>query len=399
MLHNCWSRDSLSRMGAAEVRNTMVNSSALNFVTRLPVSITTFILMLACQTPSQTRSLQPRLTDTPYVFLSVCRQWREIALSDPRLWCSISLSDHIEHLPAHLTRSGDLPLNVLIDSSSPYESERKISRSLGLLMNHWSRIERLKISLYDVKIIELATKVLNDKANSSSEHTLKDISIHLDKNLSQRDHHRGLVGAEPYVLLPICATLRRISVRGGNFIPTYPRPTIELSMLSSISVGKDSVMTLSGLFSLLTLAPNLTSLSLEDCLLRDDGATILAPVLLPNIKTIVVHHLTGVDSLNLILRTFDMPNLGSFSFITALSKETLGKLDWDVINRHRGAQKLTLDAICRKDMTRRSEKYELCYFGGRQAPSGSSRLHHRSNTWSPASGRPESSVPPASHMF
>ncbi|KAG9077971.1 hypothetical protein FS749_010100 [Ceratobasidium sp. UAMH 11750] len=268
-------------------------------------------------------------------------------------------------------------------------------------MNHWYRIERLEISLCDVNIIELVTKVLNDKANSSSEHTLKDISIHLDKNpeLSQRDHRNEPVGAEYRVLLPVCATLRWISIRGGNFIPTYPQPMIKSSTLSSISVGKDSVMTLSGLLSLLTLAPTLTSLSLEDCLLRDDSAPILAPVLLPNIKTIVVHHLTGVDSLNVLLRTLDMPNLDSFSFITALSKETLGKLDWDAINRHRGAQKLSLDAICRKDTTRRSEKYELCYFGVRHAPSGSSRLHHRSNTWSPASGRPESSVPPASHMF
>ncbi|KAG9084280.1 hypothetical protein FRC06_004139 [Ceratobasidium sp. 370] len=268
-------------------------------------------------------------------------------------------------------------------------------------MDCWSRIARLKISLGDVDVIKLVAKALNDKANSSSECILEDISIHLNQNpgLSQHNQYNVLMGTEPPVLLPACATLRRVSVRGGNFMPTYPQPTVKLSMLSSISVGKDSVMTLSSLFSLLKLAPNLTSLSLKDCLLRDDSTSTPAPVLLPNIKTLVVHHLTGVDSLNLIVRTLQMPSLDSFSLITALSKETLGKLDWGAINQHREAQKLPLDAICRKDLTRRSEKYELCYFGGRQAHSGSSRLHQRSNTWSPASGRPGPSVPPASHMF
>ncbi|KAG8747690.1 hypothetical protein FRC10_011817, partial [Ceratobasidium sp. 414] len=282
-------------------------------------------------------------------------------------------------------------------------NERKLSESLGLLMDHWSRIKRLKISLCHVNVINLVTKAFNDKTNPGSEYILEDISIHLDKNpeLSQHDHHNVLVGTESHVLFPACATLRWLSVRGGNFIPTYPQPAIELSMLSSISIGKDSEMTLSGLFSMLQLAPKLTSLSLKDCVLRDDSASRTLPsVSLPNIKTIVVDHLTGVDSLNAMLRTLDMPHLDSFSFITALSKETLRKLDWDaIIDRYRGVQKLPVDAICRKDLTRRSEKYELCYFGGRQVPPGSSRYHQRSNTWSPASGRPGPSVPPASHMF
>ncbi|KAJ6539587.1 hypothetical protein B0H19DRAFT_1382235, partial [Mycena capillaripes] len=62
----------------------------------------------------------------PWILGQICGRWRAIALSTPRLWCSLMLvSSSVESLPiasilslvsAYIERSGQLPLKLALDA-------------------------------------------------------------------------------------------------------------------------------------------------------------------------------------------------------------------------------------------------------------------------------------------
>ncbi|KAF9066952.1 hypothetical protein BDP27DRAFT_1174984, partial [Rhodocollybia butyracea] len=88
---------------------------------RLPVEILTEIFTHCL--PSKHIPPSSLIMEAPLVLLSVCREWRTVALSTPRLWCSprirlpssghltdAKLKPHHTGIEQWLDRSGSLPL-------------------------------------------------------------------------------------------------------------------------------------------------------------------------------------------------------------------------------------------------------------------------------------------------
>ncbi|KAJ7113009.1 hypothetical protein C8R44DRAFT_856059 [Mycena epipterygia] len=103
---------------------------------------------------------------SPNLLAQICRKWREIALSTPRLWSAISLEyNPLEWLPmleSWLNRSGSCPLSIQLDGGG---WNGYIPQIFAALVPHRARWEYLKISdisLSDVLTIEGPMSLLCD---------------------------------------------------------------------------------------------------------------------------------------------------------------------------------------------------------------------------------------------
>ncbi|KAG1725619.1 uncharacterized protein EDB91DRAFT_1167741 [Suillus paluster] len=96
----------------------------------LPVEILSYIFTLATHSTSSTIPefkqryeipVSPESVTMPTVLASVHRHWRHIALSTSTLWSSLvmSLEQVVRRLAAHIARSRNSPVDILIDTRDP----------------------------------------------------------------------------------------------------------------------------------------------------------------------------------------------------------------------------------------------------------------------------------------
>ncbi|KAJ7659164.1 hypothetical protein DFH06DRAFT_437322 [Mycena polygramma] len=121
----------------------------------------------------------PSSTDGPLLVAQICRRWRDIALSTPRLWSNISLD--LENIPAYegqlhlletwLRRSGDCPLFIsIIHQPRPLPSElwgkydgsvREFVRAILPHRRRWQELE-ISVPMHLFKFIEGEMPLLRD---------------------------------------------------------------------------------------------------------------------------------------------------------------------------------------------------------------------------------------------
>ncbi|KAK7052054.1 hypothetical protein R3P38DRAFT_1634593 [Favolaschia claudopus] len=118
----------------------------LDPMAQLPLEIQSMIFVFARQLGSEIPEPNPR--SPPMVFLSVCRMWRDIALSTPALWSEIQLdslprgSNYLELGNIWLKRARALPLSVKLNGSM------RLDRSVENLIARFShQIEDLTLEL------------------------------------------------------------------------------------------------------------------------------------------------------------------------------------------------------------------------------------------------------------
>jgi hypothetical protein len=251
------------------------------------------------------------------VLASVSRLWRAIALSTCRLWDSVLLSSSIEHLSTHLGRSGHLPIDV----SFNYIQHENISLetlqdSLCLLQENWSRIRDLHIVLRNPGINRLVLDTFNSAIYATPNCLFRSISVTFrDGGL----RNVRSTGGALQLLLPHSPMLERIQLTGASLCATqlsYSNPFLELHTLDITKAP--SIDLFDGLFHLLGLMPNLVCLSLDTCELLPDSGDSTSPrsahsILLPKLETLSLWRIIGVNGLNVMFRTLDMPKLQSFT--------------------------------------------------------------------------------------
>jgi hypothetical protein len=94
----------------------------------------------------------PRLDMAPLLLGSVCRRWRMIALSTPRLWASVGLTIRPKYLKSDvllvktwLARAGTCPLSIALGSSGSYSNDMRSLMKVFLL--HCERWYDVRLSL------------------------------------------------------------------------------------------------------------------------------------------------------------------------------------------------------------------------------------------------------------
>ncbi|KAJ7859539.1 hypothetical protein B0H14DRAFT_3446661 [Mycena olivaceomarginata] len=97
---------------------------------------------------------------SPILLTQICREWRQIALGTPNLWCTIELSDEIPWeqqktlVDMWLSKSGCSPLSFYFDESAMHSDN--VTDTLSVLLSHRARWQNshLYLSRAHLPIIE-----------------------------------------------------------------------------------------------------------------------------------------------------------------------------------------------------------------------------------------------------
>ncbi|KAG8708641.1 hypothetical protein FRC08_018791 [Ceratobasidium sp. 394] len=288
-------------------------------IDRLPSPILSDIFILTCHVASRQRHAHGRV---PYVLAAVSRFWRMVALSTPMLWNFFDAVLSPECVSIHLERSGILPLDVSLDTSSAYKSgvfpgplwridADAFKKSLDLLHDNWARIRHLDVSLITNKHEDLVVDTFNDAIKVCDNHSLRSIFVHASPYDENGRYSRP--DTEMQLFLPHSDTLCRIELNGVDLCLT-PRPyTCSLLGLRELDLCSQSTIYLSNtLFPMLELLPNLSYLSLCGHTLTDNWITPRRPerlISLPMLETLRLVEIGGQTHLNYLLQTLDIPRL------------------------------------------------------------------------------------------
>ncbi|KAJ7912894.1 hypothetical protein B0H13DRAFT_2659840 [Mycena leptocephala] len=118
-------------------------------VRRLPEDIIRSIFLRTLPT---TRNPTISIDEAPFLLCRICRSWRIIALSSPRLWASIHIvvptQSRVQRLTdlvaTWFTRSGTVPLDISMAFSASCGTECDISTLLSVLVaasRRWKQIQ------------------------------------------------------------------------------------------------------------------------------------------------------------------------------------------------------------------------------------------------------------------
>ncbi|KAJ7746832.1 hypothetical protein DFH07DRAFT_579806 [Mycena maculata] len=130
------------------------------FALTLPPELTSQIFLFCLPPPNwKGEFAKPDPSTAPLLLLSICRQWRNIALHTPGLWTSLYLDLNWFRLdlPYHglhrlfcdwLSRTGDLPLSIRIDEGGCYNVDGELDmrqlfpvlEMIGRLSTRWETI-------------------------------------------------------------------------------------------------------------------------------------------------------------------------------------------------------------------------------------------------------------------
>ncbi|KAK0224478.1 hypothetical protein EDD85DRAFT_242403 [Armillaria nabsnona] len=115
----------------------------------------------------------------PWVIAKVCRRWRDIALSCPKIWASFSLLEHhetMQHWTADLTRdfnspryltkmaenalrrSANVPLRIYLVLPLPGTTKHResLDRVLAIIMEHSHRWKDVRILADESRMFSLS---------------------------------------------------------------------------------------------------------------------------------------------------------------------------------------------------------------------------------------------------
>jgi hypothetical protein len=198
--------------------------------------------------------------DAPLLLVQICSHWRNIALSTPRLWNSISVDIKFDEVSADytldcrpfgrkhsieawLSRSGNLPLSIKIYYID-YDPWPISDDFVDIFIPWSSRWSNLHLDLPQPPIERLVCD------SSVSTPNLETLTLRIQDDI------------DPLTLTQTAIRLQKITLLHGFLAPSYLKiPWSQLTEFRSSSEHEDD---LKDCLDLLQLCPNLTHLSLGD---------------------------------------------------------------------------------------------------------------------------------------
>nr|GAT54153.1 predicted protein [Mycena chlorophos] len=280
----------------------------------LPVELCAHIFRLYLEKPRRepTGTRHPRIPDSPFLLGAVCRQWRALCLSEPKLWDainiyppqSLSVADYMDLVELWLARSKDRPLHI-------YCSRKLASQYVYRLIDvcvrpHAPRVKDLRIRLAEEHVPQFKDAIVFGLPLLSR--------LSIGYRFASREAARLSWGDT----LGNSSRLTELSLAGLHLdILKLPLPQITLLYLANLSVS-DCVRILEQTRALQTLHAQLshlgsgprrtetghTSLTLSLLhtltLVGDSEAQLLARLTLPHLTSLSIHAFVeeGRDNLN-----------------------------------------------------------------------------------------------------
>ena len=237
----------------------------------------------------------------PLLLCHVCRQWRSIVLSSPRLWTTLSVLIRLgAAVPAPdlvalwLSRSGVLPLDLALhQQNESYANCIAAGRILDVFKRRIPQWGRVHFELFG----PLATRlgVNGDKTLP----LLRNFRLSIADNLSGEDEE-GLFGVFNHVPL-----LRKLHVSRIPQLHLSGRSTVQVPWRQLAYLSLDYVPAVQTALRILDMCPNL-----ETCLMKIDitqGSLLYDPLRLPKLHTLSIN--LGFESLAWFLDQITLPQL------------------------------------------------------------------------------------------
>ncbi|PFH50383.1 hypothetical protein AMATHDRAFT_61219 [Amanita thiersii Skay4041] len=220
--------------------------SALAPIRRIPREI---LVEIFTHCVPQWPTSNPRVTEIPLLFEHVCKYWKTVVQSTPKLWTQIGVDAGYPHsdpdpsmVQLWLTRSAKCPIDVCIDVESP-------SFSLDVILLHsdrWRKLD-LTITLEHISVLSPIRGKL-----SSLEHLDLTVIGEEDSLVTRIDH---------FFSAPNLSIFHSRGIGTDNF--AFLRPTISFNDLAlpwTQLTQYSGRLTAADLFRLIQAAPNLVSL-------------------------------------------------------------------------------------------------------------------------------------------
>lgn len=222
--------------------------------------------------------------EAPLLLTQICRAWRSISISMPKLWNSISLSynDHLPSAPESaliqtwIMRSGNLPLSIELHRTDHWKSLQWSDGYIELLVAHAPRIQEISG--------HLTTRAANKLLACQHIHELKTLRL-VDAHL-----HVG-----QFLEISKSATgLRNIALEGQIEGMAMQLQSIPCAQLTTFDIS--CVLDISDCFDIFRECYNLTKLSLWTVSGRP-SEQVHSKILMPNLDVLTLRTEAGIDHL------------------------------------------------------------------------------------------------------
>ncbi|KAF5326054.1 hypothetical protein D9611_000285 [Ephemerocybe angulata] len=278
---------------------------------RVPPEIWSMIFQFCL--PEDETYVRPNITTAPLLLCRVCRVWRAIATSTPRLWTSLSINRNWRKRPHHallqqwFQRASTLPLCLEVSFTSPHKSNPHPYHDyavLQLLLSCADRWQRLRLCTTDDFLLQA---ILDNPMPLL--HTLEFSSNSAIGNLNI--HPTFAPNLRTVTLLTAPLSLTPLSL-----------PWNRLTQLSS-RYWTD----VHAHMEVMRRCPNLESIRVHILHAHSTHTPVLPPLQMPLLKTLEVVALNG-SAMGLILERLSLPSLSELYLVVPEESPEYGVSGW-----------------------------------------------------------------------
>ena len=295
-----------------------IESQKVNVALDLPPEIVAYICVLHSASSTQDPDSPPPPPHTPLSLSHICSTWRQSVISDPRLWCSISITPpwNFNTIQLYLERSQTLPLTLDFSQIAHISEARRSDAVIlfNLLQSHWTRCKSIRLHGRFGHNVGFVDKLMEE---------IVDKDMPLLQQLwvfgATSDDAQMDFPAAPNIFLsaPMLSDVRLGAAGFGRYRPP-------LSNVTNLEVGKSRTSSSFGyLMDLVQHCPKLESISMYGNVFLDQ---FLGPdgwhdplAILPSVQTLRIF-----EDIQLGLSLFSLihlPNLRTFLFAPAAGND------------------------------------------------------------------------------
>ncbi|KAH7326864.1 hypothetical protein B0J17DRAFT_710138 [Rhizoctonia solani] len=306
-------------------------------INRLPPEILSHILLIGTELDRKVWRWESQNAQSQRVASHVCSHWRDVAVGTPSLWTFIHiLGPPDEYIALYITRSGDAPLDILIDMFTlvpypnfPYDptlSIRPTSDVLQFLTTHGASAHRWRSLFVRTPELDLLPVFINF-LNHNSPRCLQLLRFECANWIFPHENNNETFLGD--VLGGICPYDKSSTLLGSSLLSLrelelvsisasyvhIPKPIAAIPTLRTLSVAPCSPYPID-LTNLLSSNPQLESLHLQsgyhygyEPRLNRPDSDLIQPVVLPSLRNLYINAVDNALWVTQMLSTIKAPGL------------------------------------------------------------------------------------------